>query len=354
MGRFLADFWQPACRQEAISDGQTKHTTILGRSLSITAGAEDSPTIIADGSKVPGLVSGGIVWVWLAEGPPAPPPQFEFTTVPASHRDVRCAVTAANWLQTQEAVLDTAHLSHLHRSSIIAAAEAATFRNLAALFLDSAPRIETDVTAYGLREAALRKLPDGRLNARIREFVGPNHAMIPSEPDAERQHIISVPMDDTRTIQFIVTFNPFRPITEKELAVLWFDTIDNPDDIMKGAAGADVIWAQDRDAMREGHYSGLTNRQSLYEDLAICESMGPVVDHSKELLTSADITIAQVRRALLQQLDHAEKGQSPWSDALNTIRYAMLRSHIATIDPDEDWRRISAFADERPAPAVSA
>jgi phthalate 4,5-dioxygenase len=341
MARLMARHWQPMCRSEAARGPGGTRVTRLGRTLTVMLDA--SLEVTAGNGPIPAHKAGDIVWAYLGQGDPPPFPAFESTQVPASHRDVRCAVTKANWLQTMEAVLDTAHLGYLHRSSILAAAKAATFRNMSALFADTAPRIENERTGYGLREAALRKLPDGRFNARIREFVGPNHALIPSEPDAERQHIVTVPVDDVSAIQFIITYNPFRPITREEIETIWFDTLPDRDDIMSGAAGEDVLWNQDRAAMREGHYSGLTHRQSLYEDLAICESMGPIVDHSGEHLTASDITIANVRRELLRQLDLLDNGEPGWREAQASIPVGTMRSHVATLDSAEAWRACSPF-----------
>ncbi len=333
MGLLLASFWQPICRTEAPGEGGLTLTR-LGRKLAVRRDG-----IAESGRPIPAREAGDLIWAYLGEGAPPRFPLFESLAVPAAQRDVRGAVTRANWLQTMEAVLDTVHLGYLHRSSILAAASAATFRNLSALFADTAPRLEIERTAYGLREGALRRLPDGRINARIREFLGPNHALIPSEPDAERQHIITVPIDDASTIQFIITYNPFRALTAQEIATIWFDTLPDANDIMAGAAGEDVLWNQDRAAMREGHFSGLTHRQSLYEDLAICESMGPITDHAGEHLTSGDRTIAEVRRALLRAL----AGELDWGRAQTEVLIGAMRSHVATLAPDADWRACSPF-----------
>lgn len=336
MARLMAEFWQPACRGAALTG--TLQVTRLGRTIALRRNATGRIE-----APVPTAEAGDIVWIYLGGGDPPPFQRFESLHVPAAHRDVRCAVTKANWLQTLEAVLDTAHLGFLHRSSILAAAKAATFKNLSAIFADTAPRIEVACTSYGLREAALRTLSDDRVNARIREFVGPNHALIPSEPDAERQHIVTVPIDDVTTIQFIITYNPFRPLTQVEIDTIWFDTLPDPDDIMDGAAGEETIWAQDRQAMREGHYSGLTHRQSLYEDLAICESMGPIVDHAGEHLTASDITIVTVRRELLRALAALEAGAPGWRAAQATTAFDHLRSHVTTLSPGQSWRACSPF-----------
>ena len=52
----------------------------------------------------------------------------------------------------------------------------------------------------------------------IREVVAPIHVILPGEPGAERQHIMTVPVDDQTSLQFFVTYNPFRPMTQAEIA----------------------------------------------------------------------------------------------------------------------------------------
>ena len=285
--------------------------------------------------------AGGLVWVWLGEGIAPAPPAFEFTTLATDHYDLRAVHIRANWLQAMEAVLDTAHLGFLHRSSIVKAARAASQKNLAALFTNMTPRLQVERTDYGLREAAMRALPDGRVNTRIREVIAPIHVIVPGEPGADRQHVITVPVDDHHCIQYMITYNPFRPMTRNEIDTIWFDTIDNADDIAAELPGPDALWGQDRAAMKAGHFSGLLDRQSLCEDVAIVESMQPLVDRTREFLTHTDLTIVSVRRELLAALDQADRGERVWGEIDRSFHN--LRSNVAMLGAGEDWRAIEAF-----------
>jgi hypothetical protein len=57
-------------------------------------------------------------------------------------------------------------------------------------------------------------------------------------------------------------------------------------------------WEIDREAMRANRiYSGIRN--IVMQDQAVTESMGPIVDHTKEHLAPSDIMISRTRRRLL-------------------------------------------------------
>jgi len=287
---------------------------------------------------------GGLIWAFLGKGEAPPVPSFEFTSLPRDHYDVRAIVTRANWLQMMEAILDSAHLGFLHRTSLMKAVGAPSHRNSGAVLMNKAPTFQVETTPYGLREAALRALPDGTLNTRIREFIAPNHVLIPTEPNAERQQIITVPINDTTSMQFIVIYNPSQPIRQEVLDTLWFDTSSDPDDIGCHLPGPDQLWGQDRAAMKAGHSSGLTHRHSVCEDIATLESMGPIVDRTREFLTHIDITVATVRRELLKSLEAVERGEAAWGEVDETVDLGRLRSHVAMLPAGSDWREIEAFA----------
>jgi nitrite reductase/ring-hydroxylating ferredoxin subunit len=399
MGQMIRRFWLPVARSESLeADGAPRRVTLLGEKLVVFRATDgrvglldelcphrraslalahnednglrciyhgwkinaegrvvDIPTepdparCAALASRVPVRhfpvhEGGGLIWGFLGEGQAPPVPAFEFTTLPREHVDIRAIVTRANWLQTMEAILDTAHLGFLHRSSIMKSVTAPSHRRSGAVLLNSAPTLQVERTGYGLREAALRQQPDGELNIRIREYVAPIHVLIPTEPEAERQQIITVPATDTSSIQFIVTYNPYRPLTKEILDTLWFDTDPNADDIGWRLPGPEQNWGQDRAAMKAGHSSGLTNRHSLCEDIATLESMGPIVDRSREFLTHIDLTVATVRRELLQSLEAVARGEPAWGEVDESVDIRRLRSQVAMLPPESDWRQLEAFA----------
>ena len=70
-------------------------------------------------------------------------------------------------------------------------------------------------------------------------------------------------------------------------------------------------WQIDREAQRSNRiYTGIRN--IVMQDQAVTESMGPIVDHTKEHLAPSDIMISRTRRRLLTVArDFAENGTVP-------------------------------------------
>lgn len=96
--------------------------------------------------------------------------------------------------------------------------------------------------------------------------------------------------------------------------------------------------------MKAGHSSGLTNRHSLCEDIATLESMGPIVDRSREFLTHIDLTVVSVRRELLRSLEAVERGEPAWGEIDESVDIRRLRSQVAMLPAGSDWRQLEAFA----------
>src|SRR5499427_3772110 len=62
---------------------------------------------------------GDVIWVYM--GPPdckPPLPNFEWATVPATHRFVTKRTQECNWLQALEGGIDSVHVSFLHRHDL--------------------------------------------------------------------------------------------------------------------------------------------------------------------------------------------------------------------------------------------
>ena len=71
------------------------------------------------------------------------------------------------------------------------------------------------------------------------------------------------------------------------------------------------------------------------QDRALQESMGRIVDRSKEHLGPADKAIIQARKLLRQAIKAVEAGQAP--DGTGTSYYT-LRAHEAVVSNSADWR----------------
>jgi hypothetical protein len=132
----------------------------------------------------------------------------------------------------------------------------------------------------------------------------------------------------------------------------WQHVSSNRDDFRGPPGDVNNLWGQDRDAMRNGHWSGFTQRPLLLEDFAVQESMGPITDRTQEYLGSSDVVIMRARRQLIASLEALKAGMRPWGLGEDGIDYQKIRATQLTLRPDEDWRKIDAF--EVTAKAVGA
>jgi hypothetical protein len=89
----------------------------------------------------------------------------------------------------------------------------------------------------------------------------------------------------------------------------------------------------DRLVQKSESYTGIDGIN--VQDRAIQESMGRIVDRSKEHLGPADKAIIQARKLLRQAVKAVEAGGSP-DGTCNS--YYTLRAHEAVLPRQADWR----------------
>jgi phthalate 4,5-dioxygenase len=289
--------------------------------------------------------AGGMIWAYLGDQNEVPVfPEFEFTRLAPDQVDVKIAILPFNWLQNLESVLDSAHLGYLHRSSVELAMTEHAKKNAQNWATDTAPKLEFDDTAFGIREAAIRTRTDGSSDVRLREVVAPFYAFLAGHVDKERSLVIAVPLDSENSLQIHVTYNPYRAFEAGEVERIWFHTHEDKNDISDPAPGP-VGWPQDREAMANGHFSGITNRHVFYEDFAVLQSMGPIVDRRFEHLSSTDMTLVRVRKAMLEALAADKAGHGVWGRPDDGEAYAAIRTEIFDVPAGSTWRDTVAEAE---------
>jgi nitrite reductase/ring-hydroxylating ferredoxin subunit len=284
----------------------------------------------------------GMVWVYIGQRETPPPlPNFEWTDLPIDHLQPLRGVLRCNWLQALEATLDSAHVGFLHARDGAARGTLGQRSESAFMRLNKAPRFEFEVRQYGFREAAIRDLPDDECYTRIREVVLPNYSLIPRFPGDTGVTVISVPIDDEAVVQWYVRYSLNTPIDPETYLTFGSDSGD-PDFFNSDMGDVSNMWNQDRAAMKAGHWSGIVGRQNAYEDFIVQESMGPIVDRSREFLGAADVVISLARRRLLEAVKaHRDAGLVPFLGVHQDVRG--LRAVSATHARGEDWKTIDAF-----------
>jgi phthalate 4,5-dioxygenase len=286
--------------------------------------------------------AGGLVWVYL--GSQATPPKFfdfEFHKPPAESV-VRCAIVHGNWLQGFEGQLDSAHLGMLHSSSTGGGAfrDGANAINVYSR-ANTSPRFEIVDTPYGFREAALRDLADGTVYARIREVVFPYYSLIPGDHGQPRLVVAVVPIDDEWSAHWYYHMNPFGAVPDWYREQQAWGAAPNDDDYSEDKGSVGNLWHQDRKAMKEGHWSGIT-KNFTYEDFIIEESMGPIVDRTAEYLGSSDAVIVRARRRLFNALREHAEGRLPFG-LDQAIDYSRIRALAIRLPEAASWLTVDPF-----------
>ena len=101
----------------------------------------------------------------------------------------------------------------------------------------------------------------------------------------------------------------------------------------------------DREVQRHDSYTGIEGLE--IQDIAITESMGPVVDHRMEHLAPSDIMVARTRRRLAHAAQNlADKGITP-PGAANPDAYATAWGGFVNAGADRNW--LDVFKDSIPS-----
>ena len=275
--------------------------------------------------QYPTVEGGGMVWVWLGEREAPPFPHLPFTVLPESHVWVTTTTVDCNWLQGVEATLDTAHIGTLHKSYISAYSQNDTASTIKGSLENLAPRYEVEQTSYGIDAIALRPLDASTTYVRTTKWVLPFVSLVPGSPgssegDVDGVIFIVTPIDDTHHVIFHGFWSIDNEINDgmhvgvpRAQQTLVGDLPYDVNEFGRFTAGRDQNWGQDRDAMRRGHFSGFTGNL-LQEDTVTQVSMGPIVDRTREHLSSSDVAIIHARRVLLEALDNVAAGRHPVGD----------------------------------------
>jgi phthalate 4,5-dioxygenase oxygenase subunit len=294
----------------------------------------------------PTLEAGGMVWTYLGPEGTAPPfPRHDWMDLPATHRTVVKIASKTNYLQATEGSIDSAHSWFLHRGGN----SARDWATRTGVSTDTSPKLEAEDTAYGFRYAAIRRPnenPDTEKYVRVTLFQMPSTAFIPRSLDANTEvHVqIFVPTDDENSNFYGVFFSQNgQPIRDMHAYLHARPGID-VDDRFYRFANEDNGWNQDRAAMKSGEsWCGIEGFAN--QDIACQESMGPIVDRTREHLGTSDVAIIRMRRRMLEAVERFQNGE-PLIGHDPSIPYDRLRSEQKILPIDAPWQQVGAFAGE--------
>ena len=291
----------------------------------------------------PTVEVGGVIWAYLGPEERRPPlPKFAWTQAPPTHLHVSKVIQESNWLQGLEGGIDTSHVPILHR---VLSADSARpgFKPGDPFVRGKAPILELDVTDYGYRYAGLRPLDGDSVHVRAYHLILPFHQIRPGRTGAGDYTGVAghiwVPMDDETTMVYNWEYSTTEPLTEEDRLErrLGNGPFDVDQTTFRSRRNRENNYLLDRRVQRTESFTGIDGVN--VQDRAVQESMGSIVDRSREHLGPADRAVIQARRLLLQAIKTVEAGGTP--PGVEPTYYT-LRPAEAVLPRDTDWRTLLA------------
>ena len=299
---------------------------------------------------------GGVLWTYL--GPPAnqpPLPDYEFANVPSSHSFMSKRTQECNWLQAMEGGIDSSHVSFLHRGDLKTDPLFKGTRGNQYNMNDLRPVFEVVESPGGLYIGARRNAENGRYYWRITQWVMPSFTMIPPRGGHPVHGHFWIPIDDENCWSWSYDYHPTRPLTDAEVAAMRDGKgihVKYLPGTYRPLANKDNDYLMDRVAQREGRtYSGIEG--FAMQDASLQESMGPIVDRTKETLVSTDSGIIMARQRLLRAVKALEQsGTTPPGVDLEHQRVRSASILLPADQPFKDAAREALIAQPGVAPAT--
>ncbi len=262
----------------------------------------------------PAREHGGVIWIYMGPAHLMPElPQFEWASVPASHRWVGKTFIESNYLQALETGQDPSHASFLHRWFNPDVMPNRRNFDAGSYTQDEAPHSAVKETEYGFIWTARRRRGDGRFHWKVFQTLLPCHNML-APPQWPHLGSCWVPIDDGHCYQFVNGFHAGRPLTDEERAFYDSGATHTPRKIPgthRPAATKRNDYLINREFQRTRNFTGITG--SGLEDIMVSETMGPVVDRTKEHLGAADVPVIVLRRTLLRLVRELQAGIEPYA-----------------------------------------
>jgi phthalate 4,5-dioxygenase oxygenase subunit len=305
----------------------------------------------------PAREAGGFVWTYM--GPAETMPAFEpppFAPTLETNVSIVKVHVNANWAQVLEGQIDSAHSSSLHSSDMRPAkvdSAKATDKTWLRPSTDKAPRLQTEKTSFGFHYAAIRR---PIMNAathdyvRVTVYIAPFIALIPPN-NAYKVATVIGPTDDTHTVLYFIAWSETGGIDQE--AWRKFNVAQPGIDLTRdyrNLRNAANTYQQDRNAMKLGDFTGI--RGIPNQDIAMWESMGAIVDRSKERLGASDLAIVEFRRLMVEAARTVRDGGPAIGTTEPRIPHVKIRSSEGVVPKSTNWRTLTVSGP--PAASVAA
>jgi phthalate 4,5-dioxygenase oxygenase subunit len=251
---------------------------------------------------------GGLIWGYLGPQDETPElPEFEWTRVAPGQRHLSRFAVECNYLQGMEGGLDAARLEAL--------AQAGLYTGDPTDLDETTHRVEAVQTDYGLAIGTTTQDGADAAGLAVTQWLMPFYTTLPADRGGVLEALAWVPLDDEATMAFAITYNPKRPLSKKVLA-----------DIRAGRRVHQRLaeGTVRRERNPSNGYLGEGKKGSaavapffqrfattLEMAIACQESMGAIVDRSREQLTENDAAVEGARRVLKEAAVDLMEGTVP-------------------------------------------
>jgi nitrite reductase/ring-hydroxylating ferredoxin subunit len=263
----------------------------------------------------------GIVWTHMGasrQGTALPPlPALGWALAPPERKSTLKYIRHCNWVQAMEGDFDSSHLGFLH--SHVDQPKAAIDDALRPIVSsDRRPTLEVEDTEAGVMYGASRDTGQAERYWRVTQFQLPFYTSVPAYGGLNRLKIW-VPMDDTHTMVWEANWSGDRALDAEER--LGHKGRVPPSGLLPETDGwygrgnffarAENDYLIDRERQKTHNFTGMEDATPV-QDAAMQESMGAIVDRSREHLSASDAAIIRMRRCLLRAAEAlAGKGLTP-------------------------------------------
>jgi phthalate 4,5-dioxygenase len=290
----------------------------------------------------PTLEIGGIVWTYMGPRDKQPaPPHFDWTSYAEPHMTVSKVIQECNWLQALEGGIDTSHFTILHRALKKGARQPGV--GVDGPGMKAAPTLEVDYTDYGYAYYGIRPTESGSNYVRGYHFIMPFTQLRPPGPGKQQVHgHFWVPIDDENCMvwNFYYSYggeDMSMRVADGQSGNAYGKQVDPK--TFRSIPNRSNNWMIDRQMQKTETFTGIAGINQ--QDRAVQESMGPIVDRTREHLGPADKAIIATRLLLFKAIDTVAQGGDPVGLSSS---YYELRAAEGTFENGVDWRRELATA----------
>ncbi len=274
----------------------------------------------------------GVVFTYMGPNGKMPEfPNYPWLLVPPSHVVVTKFFLECNYFQALEGDCDTSHTAYLHRGNRGGGL---------ALQEDPSPRFEIDTTWCGIRSPAARRVEPDQENVRVSTFAMPFIGSVPVGKYINGKLdgflvVYQVPSDDTCTWRYNFRFKRSEPMTKEEHD---FDHFQIGADY-KLTANRHNEYLLDRQKQNLTNYTGIDGFAT--QDACVTESMGAIVDRTKEHLGTSDTYVIALRKFLIEAIKNFQKGIEPPGSVFEPSQndYSATNCTSVTIPVGEAWKQ---------------